>query len=534
MEEFCGGFQAFVERIEPAVTPHGICKIIPPKGWWKRLDYRSHIEKSRFDNVITTPIRQCVAGARGVYWLTLLETPAKSLKDFEQMAEASAKRNLPPNLSIEQRVRRFWKTLSTTMEPPLYGADIPGSLFDGEAAATGWNVDNLDTVLQRTIHPPVGGVTNAMLYVGTWRAMFAYHVEDMNLYSINYLHMGAPKSWYSVRPAHARRFESMAQALQPEAAAACSEFLRHKTFMFSPARLKESGINFDTVFHEPGEFVLTFPMSYHAGFNHGFNIAESTNFATRSWARGPGSQARVCRCSPDSVKIDVLQFFRAETLDEEIPRLHSNLQRDSMNSKKRLDGRDQNTPLRRGKGSFEAGAKRRRLPELRIGDRVLVRWKDRRWYPACVHSLDLDGRHADVIYDTGEREANMTARVERRLISLELVNISKSLLLAQSSTESRNEPEKESNCIDSGVTPGRQSNVLQCKDPVFVRWSDGEWYEARVYALNEDGYVDVLYDTGEVETHVERACVSRNPPQSTFTRSPPRLVVSRHGGRKTS
>lgn len=34
---------------------------------------------------------------------------------------------------------------------------------------------------------------------------------------------------------------------------------------------------------EAGEFMVTFPYAYHAGFNHGFNCAESTNFATERW-----------------------------------------------------------------------------------------------------------------------------------------------------------------------------------------------------------------------------------------------------------
>lgn len=37
------------------------------------------------------------------------------------------------------------------------------------------------------------------------------------------------------------------------------------------------------VTQEAGEFMITFPYGYHAGFNHGFNCAESTNFATIRW-----------------------------------------------------------------------------------------------------------------------------------------------------------------------------------------------------------------------------------------------------------
>jgi histone demethylase JARID1 len=33
----------------------------------------------------------------------------------------------------------------------------------------------------------------------------------------------------------------------------------------------------------PGEYILTFPGSYHAGFSTGINVGEAVNFVSRSW-----------------------------------------------------------------------------------------------------------------------------------------------------------------------------------------------------------------------------------------------------------
>jgi hypothetical protein len=33
----------------------------------------------------------------------------------------------------------------------------------------------------------------------------------------------------------------------------------------------------------PGEYILTFPGSYHAGFSMGMNIGEAVNFVSKSW-----------------------------------------------------------------------------------------------------------------------------------------------------------------------------------------------------------------------------------------------------------
>lgn len=84
----------------------------------------------------------------------------------------------------------------------------------------------------------------------------------------------------------------------------CPEFLRHKSYLASPNVLAQSSCRPNTLVQRQGEFVITFPRGYHAGFNLGLNCAESTNFALESWI-DLGRTAGVCQCVPDSVSINV-------------------------------------------------------------------------------------------------------------------------------------------------------------------------------------------------------------------------------------
>jgi [histone H3]-trimethyl-L-lysine9/36 demethylase len=154
-------------------------------------------------------------------------------------------------------------------------------------------------------------------------------VEDADLYSVNFLHWGAPKIWYCVSPKDKAKFERLAGALHPEQLRQCKGFLRHKDILISPTVLKQFDIKYQVVRglspgagtsvctptsriatslcsvqckQNPGEYVVLNAAAYHSGFNCGFNTAEAVNFATEDWIQvsSPGtggSSAQLLQCA---------------------------------------------------------------------------------------------------------------------------------------------------------------------------------------------------------------------------------------------
>ncbi|KUI58908.1 DNA damage-responsive transcriptional repressor RPH1 [Cytospora mali] len=207
----------------------------------------------------------------------------------------------------EELERTYWKTL--TYAQPLYGADLMGTLFHEDTEL--WNLNKLPNLLD-VLGTKVPGVNTAYLYLGMWKATFAWHLEDVDLYSINYLHFGAPKQWYSISQADARRFEAAMKSIWPTEAKACDQFLRHKAFLISPSHLLQHyNIKVNKVLSYPGEFVVTYPYGYHSGYNLGYNCAEAVNFALDSWLP-MGKIAKKCECAQaqDSVWVDVYEIER--------------------------------------------------------------------------------------------------------------------------------------------------------------------------------------------------------------------------------
>jgi len=242
----------------------------------------------------------------GKLWLSL---PAESTAEAdEDPFDLEKVRNYHRDRDFAALETDFWASMSESAMVPLYGGDQTGTIF-GEHNADTWNLNALDTMLRVGFgDKQAKGISTSMLYFGMWRAMFAWHTEDMELNSINFVHHGAPKVWYCIPPEHATRFESVSRAEFGAEANICPEFMRHKNVMISPHVLKRDRVPFVRAIQYPGEFMITFPRSYHGGFNAGFNVAEAVNFATPRWL-DYGRKARWCKCEKWTFRLDFDQFI---------------------------------------------------------------------------------------------------------------------------------------------------------------------------------------------------------------------------------
>lgn len=302
MEEFKDFNQYLVYMESQGAHRAGLAKVIPPKGWKPRRTY-DDID----DLMIDAPIQQMVAGQSGLFTQYNIQKKPLSVQEFRRLANSDMYCT-PRYLNYEDLERKYWKNL--TFVSPIYGADVGGSLYDEDVEE--WNIAHLNSILdviEEDCGVSIQGVNTPYLYFGMWKTSFSWHTEDMDLYSINYLHFGEPKSWYAIPPEHGKRLERLATGFFPNSFKGCEAFLRHKMTLISPSILKKYGIPFDKITQEAGEFMITFPYGYHAGFNHGFNCAESTNFATVRWI-DYGKVATQCTCSKDMVKISMEPFVK--------------------------------------------------------------------------------------------------------------------------------------------------------------------------------------------------------------------------------
>ena len=173
-------FAKCIEDCENKSGTAGAFKVIPPKRWIARKEGYKNIDIS-----VQKPIEQNVWGSNGIYELMYILRESRSLKSYSKSV-------VPSKSDFFEIEKTFWRTLK--LNAPLYGADIEGSLMD---TGISWNLAELDTILSDGLNGTnLSGINVPYIYIGNWKTMFGWHKEDLDLYSINYLHEGAPKFWY--------------------------------------------------------------------------------------------------------------------------------------------------------------------------------------------------------------------------------------------------------------------------------------------------------------------------------------------------
>ena len=222
---------------------------------------------------------------------------------------------LPTELATEEE---FWRVAETNVESVKveYGSDLDADVYgtgfargrsceddpddggggSGSAPAGStpssaphhpWDFNELiahPSNLLRVVGADIPGLTRPWLYFGMLFSAFCWHVEDHHLGSVNYNHRGATKTWYGIPSASAEAFEAALRTMAPNLVERDPNLLHKLVTLAPPAALRDAhGVEVFQTRQREGEFVVTWPRAYHAGFSHGFNVAEAVNFGTAEW-----------------------------------------------------------------------------------------------------------------------------------------------------------------------------------------------------------------------------------------------------------
>ncbi|KAE8721541.1 JMJ705 protein [Hibiscus syriacus] len=320
---------AYISKIEKEASLYGICKIIPPVPPAPKKTAIGNLNRSLLARAaanaspdskpaptFTTRQQQigfCPRKHRPVQKPVWQSGEHYTFQEFEAKAKSFERSYLKKHskkgtLSALELETLFWK--ATVDKPSMveYANDMPGSAFvplsskkssgrgreAGEGVTVGetpWNmraVSRAKWSLLRFMKEEIPGVTSPMVYIAMLFSWFAWHVEDHDLHSLNYLHMGAGKTWYGVPREAAVAFEEVVRVegyggeFNP---LVTFSTLGEKNTVMSPEVFVQAGIPCCRLVQNAGEFVVTFPRAYHSGFSHGFNFGEAANIATPEWLR---------------------------------------------------------------------------------------------------------------------------------------------------------------------------------------------------------------------------------------------------------
>eukprot|EP00474_Spongospora_subterranea_P010603 CRZ11061.1 hypothetical protein [Spongospora subterranea] len=314
--EFLDPF-GYIESIRDEVEDAGICKIIPPDSW-KPPRLFSQCKKERF----RTRIQHIHRLQEGVGFD--VSDKEYTIPEYKRMADAFYRNSFasqPGSRSSGEVEEMYWKLVRSASTETVveYGNDIDASRFGSGFPVSGsskyvkhpWNLNNIARLPRsviRNLDAGVSGVNVPWVYFGMLFSTFCWHAEDLWMYSINYNHFGAPKSWYGVPGSEHRKMEAAMKSQVPGLFDEEPDLAMNLVTQILPETLIASDVPVVHAVQCAGEFIITFPRAFHAGFNQGFNCTEAVNFATDDWLSHGRIAIDDCRkhCKPPVFSSDKL------------------------------------------------------------------------------------------------------------------------------------------------------------------------------------------------------------------------------------
>jgi hypothetical protein len=224
--------------------------------------------------------------------------PDISRKPFEKLGQAFKDMHGISSCKDETVIeKQFWSLINSPGSENItmmYGSDLDSRQVVGSEVSSSkqasWSLrelaKNSESVLR---HLPgaekIEGVSRPWMYLGNPLSTFCWHTEDQFLCSINFLHEGASKIWYTVPGSEREKLEQAMRVLLPDLVERNRDLHHQLVTLIDPITLCSPPflIRIGRVVQRQGEFVLTFPGAYHAGFNTGTNLAEAVNVAVPDW-----------------------------------------------------------------------------------------------------------------------------------------------------------------------------------------------------------------------------------------------------------
>eukprot|EP00058_Branchiostoma_floridae_P000943 XP_002586431.1 hypothetical protein BRAFLDRAFT_107742 [Branchiostoma floridae] len=212
----------------------------------------------------------------------MLRGKSMSLSAFYRIARNVLNTCFRKEPTTQEVEHEYWKLV----DERLIHTAVHTAIVDTKSLGRhGWNLTTVPSNHHNILRylGSMSGVTAPWLLVGMLFTTSCWSCDSHKLPSIEYLHTGADKIWYSIPQSEHVKFRKAMHSLVPDL---CSEglcWLEKDAAMVPPSALLAEGVSLCRVEQKSGQYLVTFSGSYVANICCGYSVAEAVYFATLQW-----------------------------------------------------------------------------------------------------------------------------------------------------------------------------------------------------------------------------------------------------------